>query len=492
MASAVVFLLLPTLLLMGSAIGQAAAVGQKPPPLVAHPVDETPYTIPADAASRVEIASTRAGRFPSVQDRVKLYMSNWYTPPCPGYDTGRRVAYRYVGETNETHWSALWIREPEDRGNNASEYLIESKIEPDKAFFVDRRTLLACATAEGDRGADLDAVLRIEAPKNMRMYCSDVAESLLPAFDHVQWERKLKGDVVRDTVEDPMPPLLLQFGDLRHSHEYRFMDLPHIKKFRSAATDRTEIERVTSPSCIRSRRELMRTAHGHVTLQPIVWKLATSRHFRPMGKVYREDTPWAQKLDMAVFRGQLTGSVDGYDRDLSDAENCYNMRRCRLVYEHANSTLVHARLTSTRNRIPKVLNGVNLMGMSVTIRKLLQFKGIIMLEGNDVASGLKWALLSQSVVLMPEPKHTSWAMEEWLQPWVHYVPLNQNATDVEEKMRWVLDHDDAAQRISERGTLWMQDLVFHPDAAEDDRLVQEEIIRRYASHFTMTDIPEAS
>ena len=107
-----------------------------------------------------------------------------------------------------------------------------------------------------------------------------------------------------------------------------------------------------------------------------------------------------------------------------------------------------------------------------------------MLEGNDVASGLKWALLSQSVVLMPTPTHTSWAMEEFLEPWVHYIPLNENATDVDEKMQWVIDNDDIAQRIAERGTLWMEDLVFHPDAEGDDRWIQEEMVRRYQAHFT--------
>lgn len=228
---------------------------------------------------------------------------------------------------------------------------------------------------------------------------------------------------------------------------------------------------------------LKATSHNHMHLQPIMWKLTTSRHFRLLYKVYREDTPWRSKTDAAVFRGQLTGSLDGYDKTLSDEENCFNMRRCRLVYNHANSTLVHARLTSTRNRMPAVLRSVDLMGPKVTIRKLLQYKGIIMLEGNDVASGLKWALLSQSVVLMPEPKHTSWAMEELLEPWVHYIPLNENATDVEEKMRWVVENDEHAQRISERASLWMQDLVFHPDAAEDDRLIQEEIMRRYFALF---------
>lgn len=57
------------------------------------------------------------------------------------------------------------------------------------------------------------------------------------------------------------------------------------------------------------------------------------------------------------------------------------------------------------------------------------------------------------------------------------------AGDVEEKMQWIVDNDVAARRISEQATLWMEDLVFHPDALEDDRLVQEEIIRRYRAHF---------
>tara|TARA_B110001452_G_C15040903_1_gene363505 strand:+ start:114 stop:275 length:162 start_codon:yes stop_codon:yes gene_type:complete len=50
-------------------------------------------------------------------------------------------------------------------------------------------------------------------------------------------------------------------------------------------------------------------------------------------------------------------------------------------------------------------------------------------------------------------------------------------------MQWIIDNDKLAQRISERATLWMEDLVFHPDAKEDDRLIQEEILRRYIRHF---------
>ena len=43
-----------------------------------------------------------------------------------------------------------------------------------------------------------------------------------------------------------------------------------------------------------------------------------------------------------------------------------------------------------------------------------------------MASGLKWMLFSNSVVFMAPPTKTSWAMEEKLVPYVHYIPLWQN------------------------------------------------------------------
>jgi hypothetical protein len=282
-------------------------------------------------------------------------------------------------------------------------------------------------------------------------------------------------------------PVLVQFGDMRYSHKYRYMSVPLIKKFRSAASA-SELDRATSAqgNCVEVREKML-TAHSHPSLEPLVWKLSTPRHFGMLRDVYWLDTPWELKKDVAIFRGQLTGSVDGYDRRKTPEQNCLALRRCRLVYAHSGSELVDALLTNTRGRIPDSINNVTLVSKKVSLGYLLQHKGIVMLEGNDVASGLKWALLSQSVVLMPVPRHTSWAMEELLEPWVHYVPLNDGATDVEEKMRWVLDHEEHARRIARRGSLWMQDLVFHPEASEDDRLVQEEMLRRYAAHFAPAD-----
>lgn len=105
------------------------------------------------------------------------------------------------------------------------------------------------------------------------------------------------------------------------------------------------------------------------------------------------------------------------------------------------------------------------------------------LEGNDVSSGLKWAMVSRSVVLMPKPRFTSWLMEELLEPWVHYIPLAEDLSDVEAKVQWMIDHSIEAQRISYQARLWILDLYFHPQAAEDDRTINMEILGRYLSHY---------
>lgn len=417
---------------------------------------------------------TREERFPSVEDRVKLYMGNWYAPPCGNDQTDSSlIDFFFENRTDDSIWPSLILSTTPYQGN-ATNYQIESVVEPDRVFFLDHDILMDCL--QGDKGGQGVFHDRVLVRLNMLMYCFDAVDSLSLAAKHVQEEI--------EALEVVEPPILVQFGDLKHSHVYGDLPVPHFKKFRSATTQANLNGVTREEKCsLGMRQEALQTVHTTTKLQPIIWKLATARHFRMLGKMYREDTPWEQKKDKAVFRGQLTGSRDGYHKKLPDEVNCLNLRRCRLVYTHSQSKLINAKLTSTRNRMPNVLNNVSLTAPVTTIRRLLEYKAIIMLEGNDVASGLKWALLSQSVVLMPPPMHTSWAMEELLTPWVHYVPLNQNATDVEEKMQWVLNNDNAARRIAERASLWIEDLCFHPDAALDDRLIQEEIIRRYRAHF---------
>ena len=399
---------------------------------------------------------SRRERFPNVEERVRLYMSNWYLPSCQQKESS--FAYRPLDE------SRVKIV-----GTNMT---LSRDVTPDRVLWLKEEVVLDCARYDVDVDTDdSSAPYRVEFRKNMRMYCTDVVEVF---------------DIVTHLDVESMPPVLAQFGDMRTSHEWGIVTIPHLKKFRSAAATPESLHKVTgsSSSCVKNRVALQTGHSQDSVVQPIVWKMATHRHYRHLPNVHRHDTPWDEKRDVAVWRGQLTGSIDyGYNKTATAMQNCQNLPRCKLVYDTAKSPYVDAKLTNLKGRLPDVLDGVELVGPSVTIRELMRHKGIVMVEGNDVASGLKWALLSQSVVLMPKPKYTSWAMEELLQPWVHYIPLKDDITDVVEKMKWIVDNKDEARAIAERGTIWMEDLVFHPEASRDDRLIKEEILRRYSAHF---------
>jgi hypothetical protein len=85
-------------------------------------------------------------------------------------------------------------------------------------------------------------------------------------------------------------------------------------------------------------------------------------------------------------------------------------------------------------------------------KEQLQFRYLISVEGNDVASGLKWQLGSNSVVIMPSPTIEIWTMESCLEPWVHYVPVKNDFSDLEDRILECERDLDRCQKIAEAAT----------------------------------------
>lgn len=83
----------------------------------------------------------------------------------------------------------------------------------------------------------------------------------------------------------------------------------------------------------------------------------------------------------------------------------------------------------------------------MTIRDQLKYKFILSIEGNDVATNLKWIMSSGSLCFMPKPRFETWFLEGTLQPGVHYVQVRDDYSDMEEKVRWYVDHPQEAKQI---------------------------------------------
>lgn len=439
--------------------------------------------------------SARSTRFPTVDERVRVYMTNWYLPPCDAHGDAY-VEYNYAKQDNGTEW--LVFREA-----RTAREKIRGKL---RTFLVDDST-------DFDLLRHMNVQNILDCQSN---YCIDTAKYLFPAIAR-------SSDRRRNTV------VLYQFSDAEKTRAYipaygrpgPYPNIPHLKKFRFALS-RAERDRVVNsgqgcstsprpvPMTIVQQQQLLEGAPKVIpTAQPVIFKLKMQRHYGYVKAIPAQDRLWSLKRDQAIFRGQFTGRFSaGMDKrlieELAPVEQCQLLHRCRLVYSSAanrtadQTPLVDAKLAlpvlDVRQNFPKTINGIDLYGERVSIEDMLAYKAIIMLEGNDVSSGLKWALYSNSVVMTQTPTKTSWAMEELLEPWVHYIPLADDLSDVEDMMRWVIDHDDEAQEIANRGRVWISDLVFHPDAETDEQHVFDEILRRYQAHFVRNatmQLPEA-
>jgi len=70
----------------------------------------------------------------------------------------------------------------------------------------------------------------------------------------------------------------------------------------------------------------------------------------------------------------------------------------------------------------------------LTMDEQLSYKFIISVEGNDVATNLKWIMSSNSLCFMRRPKFETWFMEGRLEPGRHYVLLRDDYSDLSEKI----------------------------------------------------------
>lgn len=83
----------------------------------------------------------------------------------------------------------------------------------------------------------------------------------------------------------------------------------------------------------------------------------------------------------------------------------------------------------------------------MTIDEQLEYKFILSLEGNDVATNLKWIMSSNSLAVMPRPKYETWFMEGTLVPNYHYVLIKDDYSDLEERLNYYIENTVEALEI---------------------------------------------
>ena len=160
-------------------------------------------------------------------------------------------------------------------------------------------------------------------------------------------------------------------------------------------------------------------------INAVILKWNKIRHFTFISK---DDLPYAKKKDQLVFRAKVHSSQP---QRIKFLEKYYGHKLCNIGKVNSNS-----------------LNS-NWMAKRMTINEQLHYKFILCLEGNDVASNLKWVMSSNSIAVMPKPKYETWFMEGLLIEDQHYIIIKDDYSDLETKLKFFLDHPQKAKLIVE-------------------------------------------
>ena len=153
----------------------------------------------------------------------------------------------------------------------------------------------------------------------------------------------------------------------------------------------------------------------------VLLPLDSQRHFRFVNDRIR----YADKLDGVVWRGAA-----------------YQEHRQRFLESCNGLSFINAGNTA----VPKKGN-VPFAKPKMSINEQLKYKFVLSLEGNDVATNLKWIMSSNSVCIMPRPKYETWYKEGTLLPNYHYIEIRDDFSDIEDVFARYVNDKPACKKI---------------------------------------------
>lgn len=203
---------------------------------------------------------------------------------------------------------------------------------------------------------------------------------------------------------------------------------------------------VSSPSITKSRPVNIDNQNN------VLLKLNRYRHFN----FIKDTCSFESKKDEAVFRA-----------DIGDPEKQNRVEFMKLYF---GSDVCDCGSIRNMEGLP-----VDWLKPKMPIGEQLKFKYVLALEGNDVATNLKWIMSSNSIAVMPRPTCETWFMEGKLIPDYHYIEIRSDFSDLEKKTQYYTLNRDKAKDIIKHAHQYCEQ--FRDDGRED--LISLLVLKKY-------------
>jgi hypothetical protein len=141
---------------------------------------------------------------------------------------------------------------------------------------------------------------------------------------------------------------------------------------------------------------------------------------------------WEEKINKVVWRGGLSGE----------------MLRINTVKQCLNIPYTDVKLIDNWPRDEYNLKKTpELFADRIEAFEQCRYKAVFWIDGNCIPSNVLWVFATGSVpVIINE---TYYWFKDKIKPWVHYVPINADLSDLEKNIRWIFENDTEARKIAE-------------------------------------------
>ena len=217
----------------------------------------------------------------------------------------------------------------------------------------------------------------------------------------------------------------------------------------------------------------------HVVLMPDFEALSGNADSLKEIAIGASQYPWHKKKNLAVWRGATTGGIFTTD-------NFLEFPRSQMI----TMSLKHPKLINARYTSLVQCNDCDVLkrkytgyfGESFPIRDHLRYKYQLLVDGNSCAYGRAyWQLFSQCVVFKQESPAVQWYYR-CLQPYVHYVPVKKDLSDLPEAVLWAINHDKECLDISTQAYDFASKNLTHDRVLQYVYLLLLEYSKLYRAH----------
>jgi hypothetical protein len=148
---------------------------------------------------------------------------------------------------------------------------------------------------------------------------------------------------------------------------------------------------------------------------------------------------YSDKKNECVYRGSITSITTYNFINYQDKDGLNQREYLKRLYKNGG------------------IKNFNFEDGIMSIEDQLKYKYILDVDGHsNTWCATVWKLYSGSVLLKTNSIWKQWYYDE-LKPWIHYVPIENDFSDINEKIQWCIDHDKECFNITQRAKIFVEE-----------------------------------